>query len=62
MGIFVEIDAGEGGQLGSALAELENFFDKTIFSRGFVYGDERTALTIERKFLDPVESAIHQQE
>jgi hypothetical protein len=31
--VFVEIDAGEGGQLGSALAELENFFDAPIFSR-----------------------------
>jgi hypothetical protein len=32
MGVFVEINAGEGGQLGSAIAQLDNVFYTPIFA------------------------------
>src|SRR6202044_3363848 len=33
MGVLVEVNARQGGQLGSSVAELENFFRSSIFAR-----------------------------
>jgi hypothetical protein len=33
MGVLIEVNARQGGQLGSSVAELEDFFRNSIFAR-----------------------------